>query len=217
MQKLLSPYKRAMIICGYKVVPYVYDHGYQHFGIDIMADYKTSADRNIYASGTGVVIAAGRDNNLGYCFCINYPECVDHDGNVKNLCIKYMHCKKSYVKVGEVVTKDTLIAIEGKEGCDDFHLHFEMDTDLTNPTWTPQCKTSNFWHSGYDSTVDPSDYIYQSSDRVLIESKYNNAYLREKDKWNAVPVAKGDTVPLVDLQAIKTNLEMAMQIINDLL
>lgn len=190
VQKLVSPYKEGMLICGYKVKPYEKDHGYTHFGIDLKAVYKKSSDRNIYASGLGVVISAGKDNNLGYCFCINYPQCLMHDGEVKNICVKYMHCKKSYVKVGEVVTKESLIAIEGKEGCEDYHVHFEVDTDLVNPRYTPQCKTSNYWIHGYDSTLNPTLFLYNTDERKLVESNYNASYLNEGDKIKNIPTTE---------------------------
>lgn len=175
-QKLLLPFRRSTIICGYKTTRYKNYWGYAHYGIDISTYQSTmQSDHAIRASGDGLVVAAGDDGSLGMGIAIRYLKCESRDGQVKNLIARYMHIGRNDLKVnkGDEVSAGDIIAYEGKEGTSDYHLHFELDTDTTWPVYTPQVSSSNhtFWRKGTDSTVNPSLWLWQNDQAIL--DQYN--------------------------------------------
>ncbi len=186
MQKLIIPFKRAMMLCGYKTASYLAAWGYPHYGIDISSKQgNAGTDDTIYGSGEGTVLAAGKDNSLGYGVAILYKGCECRNGGAKDVVARYMHMSSISVKAGDKVTTATKIGIEGKEGTADYHLHFELDTDTTEKyaTWSPQVsKNHTFWVKGTDSTVNPSLYLWQDDEHVLVKPTYNPAWLNDVDK-----------------------------------
>ena len=175
-QKLLLPFRRSTIICGYKTERYRSHWGYPHYGIDISTYQGTiQADHTIRASGDGLVVAVGNDGSLGWGIAIRYLKCESRDGQIKNLIGRYMHINGStvLVKKGDEVSAGQAIAHEGKEGTSDYHLHLEFDTDTTWPVYTPQVSSANhnFWKKGTDSTVNPSLWLWQNDQAIL--DQYN--------------------------------------------
>lgn len=171
-QHLLLPFRRSMIICGYKTPRYQKAWGYPHYGIDI-STYQgvVQQDHSIRASGEGTVVAVGNDGSLGIGIAIVYPDCIGRDGSVKPLVARYMHIKTCYVTAGQAVSVGQIIAEEGKEGTTDYHLHFELDTDTRWPVYTPQVSSANhkFWRKGTDSTLNPSLWLWQSPTWATLE------------------------------------------------
>ena len=71
MQRLIMPFKRQMMLCGYKNAEYKKHWGYHHYGVDISTiQGGAGTDPNIYASGNGIVLAAGWDKKLGGAICV---------------------------------------------------------------------------------------------------------------------------------------------------
>ena len=202
MQYLILPFKRQMMLCGYKNVEYLKSWGYNHFGIDISA-YQADKTGNltVYASGEGTVLAAGKDSALGYGLAILYPDCYNHKtGKTQSLTARYMHLAAISVKKGDKVKPGQPIAVEGKEGTvgvDNYHLHLEFDTDTTPAyaTWSPQIKKGrvSFWRNGVDSTVNPSFVLYKGADQILVPPKFNQSWLNAEDKqFPAAPKEETD-------------------------
>lgn len=179
--KLILPFNKCMMLCGFKNAEYKKYWGYPHYGIDISAN-EAKADRDIVASGDGTVLAAARDNTLGYGLAILYKNCESRNGEKRDLIARYMHMDEIYVGKGDIVRAGDKIAHEGKEGTGDPHLHFEIDTDTVYPTYSPQVSNNHtFWMKGIDSTVDPSLWLWVGKEQELVRPTYNPAWLNATD------------------------------------
>lgn len=178
MQKLLMPFRKSIIECGYKTKGYKRDWGYEHYGIDITVTdgvpNPSAYDHTVYASGTGKVVWCKYDSStssassLGWALAIQYDNCVGRDGSVKNLIARYMHCDKVYVSKGDTVTQGQRIAHESNVGTKVPHLHFEVDTDVNYPQYSPQVSNGHSaWVRGYrderDTTLNPSLWLWQTA------------------------------------------------------
>lgn len=92
-------------------------HG-KHPGVDI----KSKRGTNILAAATGTVIEVEL-KSLGY----GRKVVVEHAGQIKTL---YAHLDAVNVKIGETVTKDTVLGTVGMTGWTTGpHLHFEIKND----------------------------------------------------------------------------------------
>lgn len=185
MQKLIMPLKKQMMLCGYKNAQYLKYWGYQHYGIDLSSiQGGAGTDAHIYASGDGIVLAAGRDSRLGGAIAVLYYDVLNHGtGETMDLTARYMHLTSVSVKAGDKVKAGDVLGVEGKEGTQDYHLHLEFDTD-TSPryaAWTPQVAGSDFWKKGVDSTVNPSHVLHVGEDQVIAEPAFNEAWLNPED------------------------------------
>ncbi len=180
-QKLLLPFARQMLLCGYKNPNYRAYWGYSHYGLDISAR-QAGADAHVLGSGFGRVLAAGHDNSLGWGLAVLYPACVGPGGAVKDLVARYLHLQSVDVAAGDLVLPWTRLGAEGKEGTKDYHLHLELDTDCAWPVWTPQVSAGHaFWKRGADTTVDPSLWLHAESGRTAVTPTYNPAWLNPQD------------------------------------
>ena len=181
-QKLILPFTRSMMLCGYKNPRYQKHWGYPHYGIDI-STIQGGAGTNpkIYASGEGVVVAAGRDEKLGGAVAVLYSDVIMPDGTTADLIGRYMHLRSVAVKLGERVKTGSLLGVEGKEGTGDYHLHLEFDTDTKYPVYSPQVAGSNFWKKGTDSTVNPSLLLHIGAGQSLAAPTYNPEWLNKED------------------------------------
>lgn len=105
----------------------------QHSGFDITADIGTE----VYPISEGIVIKSEFDGtttegfdafNDGYG---NKVEILNNDGRR----VVYGHLREYYVKVGDKVTKDTIIGITGSSGGSRVpHLHLEIRKENTDNT-----------------------------------------------------------------------------------
>ena len=185
MQYLIMPFAKQMMLCGYKTKEYRNYWGYDHYGIDVSTIQGGAGDDpTVYASGDGVVLAAGKDDKLGYGVAICYNDVYNHNTkSVQSLVGRYMHMRSMSVKEGDVVKAGTPIGVEGKEGTGDYHLHLEFDTDCTPKyaTWTPQVAGSNFWKKGIDTTVNPSFVLHVGEQQTIVDPTYNPAWLNAED------------------------------------
>lgn len=109
----------------------IYNIERQHNGIDIDAEKGTE----ITAVMEGKVKTAGFDHEMGNVICI------EHGGGLETV---YGHCDKVFVKTGQEVLDDQVIATVGETGITSGpHLHFEV------------------WLDG--EPVDPMNFIKQPS------------------------------------------------------
>ncbi len=213
MQRLVMPFKRQMMLCGYKTERYRQHWGYAHYGIDVSSiQGGAGTDAHIYASGVGTVLAAGRDNRLGGAIAVLYPDAYNHATDKSHgLVARYMHLTSVAVVAGDEVKPGDVLGIEGNVGTTDYHLHLEFDTD-TDPrfaTWSPQVAGSNFWKKGVDTTVNPSYVLHVGPEQVLVEPSYNPAWLNPEDF--AIPAWEDTGSIIPDFERLYTD-EQALRI-----
>ncbi len=92
---------------------------HRHKGLDI----ANSVGTNIHAAASGVVIYAGWHGSYGRKIIIYHGPGLN-DANYSTV---YAHLSKIYVKVGDEVTKDDVIATMGNSGnSTGSHLHYEV-------------------------------------------------------------------------------------------
>lgn len=184
MQKLIMPFKRQMMLCGYKNPEYQKHWGYPHYGVDISTiQGKAGDDHVIYSSGEGTVVAVGKDNSLGWGVAVLYKNCINHKAGVAaDLIARYMHMSEVYVTEGQQVAAGTPLALEGKEGTGDYHLHLEFDTDTAYPAYSPQVSLGHsFWKKGTDSSINPSFVLHIGEGQEVVKPTYNPAWLNDED------------------------------------
>lgn len=177
-QRLILPFRRAMIIAGYKTEIYRREWGYDHYGIDISSVQGVNQQEHIIrASGDGHVVWCKRDEpktgrSLGWAVAIRYNGCIGRDGGVSDLIVRYMHSPLVYVKQGDYVHLDDPVAVEGMEGTKSYHLHFEIDTDCKYPQYSPQVATGHTgWKKGTDTTLNPSLWLWTDGNHT--QEPYN--------------------------------------------
>ena len=136
-QRLILPINKARITAGYKNSNYAKEFGYTHYGVD-MTD-KDRKDYKLYASGKGTVTHAGYNKSGGNVVVIVYRDCELPIGGTRDIVLRYFHLKTIKVKVGQKVSKDTVIGLYGNTGYSSgAHLHLEVDKDVIYPNYTPQ-------------------------------------------------------------------------------
>lgn len=195
VQKLIMPFKKQMMLCGYKNARYFKHWGYAHYGIDVSSiQGGAGTDAHVYASGDGVVLAAGKDSRLGGAVAVLYYGALIRDtGETADLTARYMHLTSVSVKTGDKVKAGDVLGIEGREGTQDYHLHLEFDRDTAPQyaTWSPQVAGSDFWKKGVDSTVNPSFVLHVGPGQEIAKPTYNEAWLNPEDlelgNWTAAP------------------------------
>jgi murein DD-endopeptidase MepM/ murein hydrolase activator NlpD len=212
-QRLILPFVRSMMLCGYKTAQYLAHWGYPHYGIDVSTIQGGAGDDPaVYASGSGTVLAAGKDAKLGYGLAILYPGAVDHrTGEARDLIARYMHLREIYAREGDRVSLGDRLGLEGKEGTGDYHLHLELDADAREEyaRWSPQVSSGlTFWVHGVDSTVNPSNYLHIGPGQSLADPTYNPAWLNPGDfAIPPIPDSPEDTVPREEYEAMKAKYE----------
>ncbi len=178
MQKLTLPYKYQEILAGYKISAYSDYWGYAHYGWDMWSyDNPTVAERGkIYASGTGKVVTVGLDSGVGNVVVVRYDAAQLADGRVMPLVARYFHLARATCFVGQAVTAETLIGIEGNTGTSGTHLHIEFDRDTQWPSYSPQVKGGSIIRKGTDSTVNPALVFWARQGDVVLPSRYGTAW-----------------------------------------
>ena len=93
---------------------------------------------------------------------VSYPDCILTDGTVRSHDFRYYHLDSIKVKVGQSVSKDTVLGYYGNTGASSgAHLHIEIDTDTKYPNYTPQISKDNgVLKRGTDSTITPTLALY---------------------------------------------------------
>lgn len=153
-QRLLLPIHHTRITAGYKNSNYRKQFGFSHYGCD-MTD-KNLSDYSVYGMGNGKVLEAGKDSKTGWTLVIRYNDVILSDGTVKDIIIRMWHFDKLFIKKGDSITKDTLIANYGDTGtyASGKHLHIEADVDLQYPAYSPSFSgNTSIIKAGTDSTI----------------------------------------------------------------
>lgn len=133
MQRLILPINKCTVTAGYRNKLYKSKFGFEHYGVDLIGAHE------IYACGSGIVLAVGYDSIFGNTVIIKYPSVYIHDsGKMQDIVARCYHLSDIKVIKGQAVSKDTIIGIIGSTGkysCG-VHLHIEFDTDTVNYNYT---------------------------------------------------------------------------------
>ena len=178
-QKLILPINKCRITAGYKNANYTREFGYTHYGVD-MTD-KDRRDYTVYASGKGKVTHAGFNSSGGNVVVIVYRDCQLTTGRTCDIVLRYFHLKSIKVRVGQNVTKDTIIGLYGNTGYSSgAHLHLECDTDVNYPNYSPQIASSSsnsVLKKGIASTMlNPTQVLYVKKTRPDYQSVVSSGY-----------------------------------------
>lgn len=176
-QKLILPMNKTLLGVGYKAACYPqftadeFGKRLVHYG----HDYRLSsgADDRVFGSGNGRVIACGEDAVVGFCVVVRYENVTGSNGvNYSALTFRYYHLEKGSinVKVGQSITKDTVLAKMGNTGAYSTgeHLHLEIDSDPNEKyaCWSPTISLnpgagSSIIKGGTDSTINPGRILFK--------------------------------------------------------
>lgn len=175
-QRLILPINKMRITAAYKNSNYKKQFGYTHYGIDCTDQERK--DKTIWGSGEGKVTHCGWHPSGGNVIVIVYPDCELPNGKVKDLAFRYFHLEKIYVKKGDKVTKDTKLGLYGNTGASSgAHLHFEIDSDVKYPNYTPQTSKSNeVLKRGMDSTLNPVKVLWCKTSKPDCQSVVGAGY-----------------------------------------
>lgn len=116
-----SLYRRIYTVLRWATYPGQWDRGQgSHKGVDI----STAAKTPVYSMGPGRVINAWWDGNRGNVVTI------EHDHNGGKIYSSYAHLGAMFVRIGDVVDANHLIAEVGDSGnAFGSHLHRQLDTN----------------------------------------------------------------------------------------
>ena len=175
-QKLILPINKMRVTAGYKNANYRKDFGYTHYGVDVTD--KDRKDKRVWGSGNGEVTHAGWHPSGGNVVVVVYKECEAKNGKWYDIAMRYYHLDSINVKVGQKITKDTVIGNYGNTGSSSgAHLHIEVDRDIKYPNYTPQTSKSNsVLKSGTDSTLNPVDVLWCKTSAPDKQSVHNAGY-----------------------------------------
>lgn len=170
-QKLIMPNKEAILLAGYKIAPYLASWGYPHYGIDLFSWWGEDRQEQgkVRASGTGQVVAAGWDDNVGNCVVVVYRDVwLRQSKTVRDLAARYYHLESIAVKEGDTVQAGDLLGMEGNTQTSGYHCHLELDTDTRYPAWSPQVSPGGqIISKGLDSTLNPSQVLYRTRNQIV--------------------------------------------------
>ena len=146
-QYLVLPINDLEMTAGYKNEAYRKAWGWVHYGIDCVSGRGVNL---VYACGNGEVIACGQDgaelsgalSRLGLVVVVVYRDVLCSDGKVRDLAARCYHFDRVNVRVGDRVSKDTVLGFYGMTGANTSgaHLHFELDADILHPCNAPGIK-----------------------------------------------------------------------------
>lgn len=172
-QRLILPIDNCQFNAGYKSLIYLREWKFAHFGVDL-------GERNgyapIHACGTGTIIACGMDgknekDRLGNCIVAVYKDVELQSGAVVNLACRMFHLSQILCKVGDRVTKDTIIGKYGNTGSktSGAHLHIEFDTDIDYPAYAYGISGNGnvIKHGTIDSSINPSVVWFLGDDQSI--------------------------------------------------
>lgn len=137
-QLLFFPMEECTVAAGYKNAKYKRDYGYVHYALDF--DDRWGKDFNVLASGEGKVLGTEKNNNsIGGVVVIQYDNVFNPTTKLKrSLIVRYYHLYSIKVKKGQIVKAyETIGTISGSHKWWN-HIHFEVDTDIKHPFYTPQ-------------------------------------------------------------------------------
>ncbi len=225
-QLLTLPIQRMAITAGYKNAKYLARFGFTHYGIDAVSE---TGAREVYALGSGTVLAAGLDgaagdySGLGWVTVVRYDKVyLPGTGKIRDIIATTFHHEPNSVKVkaGDRVTARTVLARYGNTGGTTqpdgsrmgAHLHLQLDEDTAYPLYCSGIsgKGSRLLKRGTsDSTINPC--------QVLTVGDGQRAYTRDAgwaEDWSKLPKAAGFSLPgevvgLAEYQAAVARAEAA--------
>lgn len=164
-QKLILPINACKVTASMGTSAYKAKYGFSHYGVDMVSTKGTFL---IYASGTGKVVATGRDAVVGNVVIVQYNDALNRKtSRAQNLVFRYFHLTQISVKPGQPVDKNTVLGIYGSTGSLPMspHLHLEADSDIKYPLFTPTVSRSDFLKgttagANSQSICNPLDYLY---------------------------------------------------------
>lgn len=171
-QKLILPINKATITASYKNPNYKTQFKYTHFGIDLIGNIT------LYASGNGVVTHCGPDSLFGNVIVIVYDTAIVQ-GQEMPITARYFHLASIGVKVGQRVSKDTVLGYMGKTGklVTGVHLHLEFDKDVKYPNFSPT-GNGTIIKGGTDTTINPVSVLFVKTtapdSQSITGQSYNN-------------------------------------------
>lgn len=132
---------------GYRLL---YNKGNNHEGLDI----GTPTGTPVYAIANGVVVDAYEVGTTGLAVYIR------HNVNGRHYTSIYMHLSRYNVRLGDVVTKDSIIGYSGcTGGCTGPHLHLGLVSGYAGPRGDTT-KDFKFWSSAfYANLIDPTTVV----------------------------------------------------------
>ncbi len=159
-QRLILPINNPCLTASFKSKGYSMKFGVPHYGCDMVADTTT-----LFACGNGEVVCAGKDSVVGNTLCIIYQDVwVPARKACLDLAVRYFHMADIRVKVGDKVTKDTIVGHYGATGkyVNGAHLHIEVDTDAKNWQGVPGLSPSKstFYYAGGDTMINPCQVLF---------------------------------------------------------
>lgn len=191
MQKLRLPINDFKPTAGYKNSNYKTKFGFIHYGIDCISKSGKTA---LYGLGEGTVIASGLDgikgatmgvnSGCGYVLIIKYTDVYNWftKEHYDVICTYFHLMKQPNVKVGQKVTKSTLLGYYGNTGykTTGMHLHIQFDSDCKYPY-----NCAGIGSSGHsilkkgvvDSSINPIQLLHRDDDQSisLTSSSYYNS------------------------------------------
>lgn len=190
MQRLILPINKMRITAGYRNKEYEQLFGFKHYGVDCTS---TDSSTVIYGSGKGEVLCHGFDPVCGNVLIVRYNSCImrkevdDEELVVKDLVIRYFHLAKISVKIGDKVTKDTILGHYGSTGYSTGpHLHIEIDEDVEYYAYSPTLsKNSRVILKGIDTTLNPTKVIHiktsHPDNQCVVNSFYDTVSTSDLD------------------------------------
>lgn len=158
-QQLILPLSHAQILAGYLNDTYKAYYGRDNYGIDL----TDRTDPCVYAGGTGVVLATGKDDSLGNTVIVRYDNVFcPKSGEVLDIVVRYSFLSTITTAAGRPTVAGELIGLIGGTVLQNrgIMLHVEADMDLLCPTCTPSLSSEGgFLRPGnrrVPTTIDPT-------------------------------------------------------------
>lgn len=189
MQKLILPINNARLTASWKTSAYYSKFGFAHYGVDMVS---TIGNTILYASGDGEVVAVGPDSVVGNVVAVKYYDALHRPSwRSWDVIFRYFHLADKLAKVGQKITKDTVIGHYGNTGSIPMalHLHIEADTDIKYPVYSPTVLNSSFLRGrslgANDKTMsNPLEWLHckTSGPDKQTYTTVNDIYIRAEDK-----------------------------------
>jgi len=172
IQRLILPISKARLTAGMRKTINTKDLGYAHYGIDMIS---ARDERTLFASGDGLVLAAGRDREMGKVLAILYRNAYNRaSGAVEDIVFRYFHLEGIRVRPGSRVNSTTVLGVYGDTGrARTPHLHMEADSDTLYPLYTPSVSSSDFLvgrTAGKGTIRNPMDWLHCKADTPFWQS-----------------------------------------------
>lgn len=163
VQKLILPINKCRLTASKGSKAYESKYGFRHYGVDMIS---ATGDTTVFGSGNGTCLASGYDSLFGNTVIVKYENVYNHEtGKTCDVVFRYYHGGSLKVKVGQKVTKDTVLMTYGSTGkyVSGAHLHITADTDTKYYAYEPGLASSGtIIKKGNASTVfNPMEVLHK--------------------------------------------------------